>query len=655
MTGHTPNISRDDSPEKRVSSGHLPPFRGDLSGIRPILGDIPEYAELASLFSDGSSDFISPLPPHTLNQKVEIRVRVLAAAHLRDIQLRIFPDGEERLLRMRDEVQGPFRVWRAETVLTRLPFTYRFRIQTEQRIFWYNASGLHAHMPPDEEDFRLVPGFSAPAWLHSTVFYQIFPDRFRRGHDAVGSSARTRSPAFTPAVVKEWDAPLSTGRSNFGHEFYGGDLQGVREMLPHLEGLGVNGLYFTPIFESPSNHRYDTTNYDRVDPFLGGNEALADLSESLQARGMRYILDGVFNHAGVNHAWFQDAATRADSPFREYFTFPAYPREYVSWLGHKNLPKFDYASEKLCDAMFRSPDSIARRWLRAPYSASGWRLDAPNMLGRHGTDEGNLELWQAFRKSIKTEYPDAWLVGECFPEATRWLQGDTFDSVMNYRGFTNPMIQWLSGADLHGHPGQISAHEAATWMTSVMARVPFELRNLQYNALSSHDIIRFISRVNGNEDLYRLAVVLQMAFPGVPAIYYGEELAMTGGKDPDNRRPMAWNTVSRRRDLLEFLSRIIGLRRSLRVLRRGAFRFLTATDDGLAFARFEGGEVLIAAANRAPRPLELTIPVGILGLVDGMSMRSIVSVSSAIFVENGQLRLMLSPCEAVWLVQEERS
>lgn len=610
-----------------------------------------QLAVYSSLFSDGSTDFVWPAPPHALGQRVTIRVRALAGVPIREIKLRTFPDGEERQISMKSARRGPFQYWSAQVAVTRRPFPYRFRVQTDRRVLWLNASGLHAFMPPDEEDFKLVPGFAGPGWVRESVFYQIFPDRFRCGREETGRAPRTRSPAFAPAVVRQWHEKPQ--RPNFGNEFYGGDLWGIREMLPHLEMLGINALYLTPVFEAPSNHRYDPVSYEQVDSFLGGNEALAALGSALQSRGMRYLLDGVFNHCGVNHPWFQDAAIRPESPFREYFTYPEYPREYVSWLGHKNLPKLDFASPTLRETIYAGTDSVARRWLREPYHAAGWRLDAPNMLGHGGTDAGNLEYWREFRAAVKAENPDAFLLGECFPEATKWLTGDTFDAVMNYRGFTSPMIQWLTGSDLHLNPAQLTAQETAAWMTSVLARMPFDLRNLQYNALSTHDIIRFITRVDLDEQRYRLAAILQMAWPGVPAIYYGEELGLAGGKDPDNRRPMPWDDVPARRGLLEFLARLIGLRRSLVPLRRGAFRFLAADDDCLAFTRFEGDHVLLIAANRGNRPQPLDLPVAWLGMREGEAVRSLISSASAAvrapLVTNGRLKLILGPREAVWL------
>ncbi|MBF0545085.1 MAG: hypothetical protein HQM08_11650 [Candidatus Riflebacteria bacterium] len=603
--------------------------------------------ELFSIFSDGSSDFISPPGPHALGDSVSIALRMLPQLEIIDVKLRIFPDGEERLLPMKNERRGKFAYWFAETKLNCSPFPYRFRIQTLERVYWLNASGLHPYIPTDDEDFKLVPGFSGPGWVLESVFYQIFPDRFRCGRPEIAKAPRSSSPAFKPPTIKAWDDPL--GIPNLGNEFYGGDLWGVREMLPHLEMLGINAIYMTPIFEAYSNHRYDTVDYRRVDHYLGGNEALSALNVALENLGMRYVLDGVFNHSGVNHFWFQDACKNPESKFQDWYTFTDYPEKYVSWLDHKSLPKLDYSSEELRDEIFRGSDAIAKTWLRDPYSASGWRLDAPNMLGCNGTDRGNIDLWREFRKEIKTENPEAYIFGECFFEGTKWLQGDAFDAVMNYKGFTLPFNQWLSGKDLHLNPGSLSAEEAATWINSIIARVPFALRNLQFNALSTHDIPRFISKVEMNEQLYRLGLIFQMAFPGVPSIYYGEELALAGGKDPYNRSPMPWGKIAENRDLLEFVAALCGMRRSLSILQTGAFRIIAAVDDLLAFTRFDKDEVLIIAGNRSSKTQSLNIPVEWLGLNEGQGFRSVFSIGSVHFVENGHIKLFLSPFEGIWL------
>ena len=333
-----------------------------------------------------------------------------------------------------------------------------------------------------------------------------------------------------------------------------------------------------------------------------------------------------------------------------YFPFTRHPREYVSWLGHGSLPKLDYACRDLRKEMWLGRNAVAKMWLREPFGADGWRLDAPNMLGKNGTDEGNLECWQEFRQSVKKEFPASYLFGECFFEGTKWLQGDAFDAIMNYKGFTIPLLQWISGRDLHLNPGEMSARSAAQQMTTVMARVPFALRNLQFNSLSTHDIPRFIHRVDGNEALFRLALLILTAFPGVPSLYYGEELGMDGGGDPANRRPMAWDQVEAKAGLRRFTAKLAGLRMSLKALADGAFAFLAAEDDVMAFARFLGEELLIVVANRAAVPRKLKIPVEILGLEENQAFRSVLGMDSLKVVRNGALSLTLGAREGLWLV-----
>ncbi|MBF0410220.1 MAG: alpha-glucosidase C-terminal domain-containing protein [Candidatus Riflebacteria bacterium] len=603
--------------------------------------------QLFSIFSDGTNDFVYPEGFHEPGQLVTISMRSLAGVPLEDVKLRIFPDGEERLLKTTLERRGKFNFWSAETRLTCLPFCYRFRIQTSDRVYWLNSSGLHACMPPDEEDFKLVPGFRPPEWAQESVFYQIFPDRFRCGRPEFGRADRRKYPDTAPPVIRNWEENYEGDRSS--REFFCGDLWGIREMIPHLEMLGVNALYLTPIFEAPSNHKYDTTDYCKVDAHLGGNEGLSALSAALKSHEMRYVLDGVFNHTGKHHPWFLDAVKNPESAYRSWYTFEEYPENYVGWMNHKSLPKLDYSSKELSDLMFRNPDSIALRWLDNPYCASGWRLDAPNMLGCNGVDERNLEIWREFRKKIKSIYEDSFIFGECFFEGSKWLQGDAFDSIMNYKGFTIPIIQWLSKKDLHLFPAEIHASEAASWMNSVMARIPYSIRNLQYNALSTHDIPRFIDRVEMNEQLYKLALVFQMAFPGIPSIYYGEEIALSGGNTSSNRIPMKWSDVTHKRELLEFVSCLAGLRRSSALLKNGSFRFVSATDDILAFVRFLENDVLIVAGNRSPKPGLIDIPVEWLGFSEGQRFSSIFSIGSVHFVEDGKIKLFLSAYEGIWL------
>jgi alpha-glucosidase len=607
------------------------------------------YSEgIQSLFSDGSADFVQPPGPHVPGDEVTLKLRGIRGAGLLGVWLRIIPDGEERLIKMTSEEVGAFTYWQAPVKVTRLPFPYRFRVQTERAVWWLNASGLHPCVPPDEEDFRLVPGFQGPEWPKSAFFYQIFPDRFSCGRPETALAPRAVSPSYSPVNLKGWHEPLSG--KNEGTDFFGGDVWGILEKLDYLQELGVSALYLNPVFSAPSNHRYDVTDFRQVDPFLGGNEALIELSAELRRRGMQYILDGVFNHVGCHHPWFQEACQDAESPAAAFFSFSRHPRQYVSWMGHSSLPKLNYASRELRKEMWGSRNAVAKFWLKEPFGAAGWRLDAPNMLGKNGLDEGNLECWQEFRQAVKKDFPESYLFGECFFEGTKWLQGDAFDGIMNYKGFTIPLLQWVSGRDLHMNPGEMSARVAAQQMTAVMARIPFALRNLQYNSLSTHDIPRFIHRVDGNESLFRLALHILTAFPGVPSLYYGEELAMDGGGDPGNRRPMEWHQAEARVGLRRLIARLAGLRKSMRVLAEGAFSFLAAEEDALAFVRFLGDEMLIVAANRAPVPRKLRIPMEILGLEENQAFRSVLTMDSLKVVKNGSLQLSLGPREALWLV-----
>jgi alpha-glucosidase len=600
-----------------------------------------------SLFSDGSIDFVFPSGPHRLGQKIQIRLRGLQGVDVKDVHLRTFPDGEERLVPMSVHESPPFTYWAAEVTLACAPFPYRFRLQTSRQVLWFNGTGLHQGMPPDEEDFRLIPGFTAPRWAQRSVFYQIFPDRFYCGKPETALAKRSLSPSYSRILLKKWTDPLS--HPNEGVDFYGGDLWGILQKLDYLEHLGVNALYLTPIFTALSNHRYDTVDYRNVDPYLGGNDALIALTREMEKRGMSLVLDGVFNHAGLHHPWFKDAQRDKNSPCSDMFSFTRHPTEYVCWLGHRNLPKLNFASPKVRQEIYLGPDSIARQWLRAPYKINGWRLDAPNMLGCNGTDAGNLEVWQEFRRSVKAENPDAYLFGECFFEGTKWLQGNAFDAVMNYKGFTLPLIQWASGADLHLNPAEISARDMAQWMKAMMARIPFDIRNLQYNQLSTHDIPRFIHRVSGSQSLYKMAFLIQMAFPGVPSIYYGEEAALDGARDPDNRRPMPWDTLAEHQDLQDLIRKAANLKRTLPVLEAGAFVFLHAEDDTLAFARFVGDDFVLVAANRHGSPRKLRIPVAVLGLPEGQPLRSLLSMDSLKVVKESHIALTLPPRSAVWL------
>lgn len=580
---------------------------------------------LQTVHHDGSESYVSNLYPR-LDETVRIRLRVGDQAPVRQVYLRTFPDGEQMFTAMHAGVhESPVRWWEAELPIHQPLVHYRFLIQADDGIWWLTAAGLFEYDPLDVTDFRILADYESPAWLEEAVFYQIYPDRFANGdpsndphpeeYEYRGQRPHTYPWGVLPPEDASW--PLI---------FYGGDLQGVIQHLDHLETLGVNTIYLNPIFKAYSVHKYDPVDYEHVDPHLGGDEALVALRRALDERGMRYILDIVPNHCGFKHPWFLSAQADFAVQEAEFFTFRHHPDDYLSWLGHLSLVKLNYQSGELRRRIYEGSDAVFRRWLRAPFSADGWRVDVGNMLGRQGPVQINSEIVRGIRRAVKETCPEAYLMGENFFDASAQLQGDQWDGVMNYSGFAKPLWHWLRGYQQGAIglkepitspvPYPTRALEAA-WR-SRRAAIPWSVALQQYNLLGSHDTSRMRSVVNENEALHRLAVVIQLTFPGIPALYYGDEIGLVDMPHMHSIGCMDWDQAHWNRSLFDFNRDLIALRRRSPVLKRGGFQMLALEPDTFAYQREAQAGRIIVVAHRGimPRPAG-SLPVAQGGIPDG--------------------------------------
>lgn len=434
-----------------------------------------------------------------------------------------------------------------------------------------------------------------PDWVRDAVFYQIFPDRFARS---------ARVPKATH--LQPWGAPPT------GHAYQGGDLLGVVERLDYLTDLGINAIYFNPIFRSGSNHRYHTHDYYQVDPMLGGNAALRELLDAAHARGIRVVLDGVFNHASRGFFQFHDILENGpESAYLDWFHVEEWPlrpygggkANYSAWWGNRALPKLNTATP----AVRRFIWDAARYWI--DFGIDGWRLDVPQEID-------DDEFWREFRRIVKAANPDAYIVGEIWNEAERWLQGDQFDAVMNY-GVARAALGFFAAEtlDREYRPGgfrltPLRGRAFSHQIERLLTLYPEAITQVQLNLLDSHDTARFVNQAGGDRDALRLALLLLMALPGAPCVYYGTEVGMTGGPDPDCRRAFPWHDESSwDRDLLDFTRRAIALRTANPALRRGRFETLYAHEDIVIIGRQTEGNAAVIAFNAGHETQNLTCAV----------------------------------------------
>lgn len=472
--------------------------------------------------------------------------------------------------------------------------------------------------------------FVVPSWVEHSVIYQIFPDRFADGD-------KSNDPAGTFA----WDAKPTY------FSFFGGDIAGIEQHLGYLKGLGVSAIYFNPVFKGPSNHRYEASDYLQIDPVFGTNAQFAKLTRELKANGMRTILDGVFNHTSTSFPAFADVVKNGEnSKFTHWYTFKSFPvnvtgaPNYEAWFGFGSMPKLNYSNPDVWNYMLTIP-----RFWQTHADVEGWRLDVPN--------EVLFDYWKDFRKVVKSTDPNAWIVGEIWGDGSAWLQGDRFDSVMNYQ-FRDAVVGFL-GATGNGKPSMLMDRLMGVYHSYV----PQVSRNLM-NLIGSHDTARILTECGGDRSLAKLAAILEFTWVGTPSVYYGDELGMEGGKDPDNRRGMPWQQANSDNDFLRLYKKLIQTRNTNPALQSGDPVPVVADDKTqiLCFARVLNDAVDLIAINRSNKEESVDLP---LSNIAGIPKTSVTcefadALSGQVFSPSaGSLHLRLSPRSAAVLIPRSGS
>ncbi len=480
----------------------------------------------------------------------------------------------------------------------------------------------------------MVP--DTPDWVRDAVFYQIFPDRF----------ARSRHSDSIP-YLEDWDAPPTP------HGFKGGDLHGICDRIDYLTDLGVTALYLCPIFSSASNHRYHTYDYFQVDPLLGGNDALRQLLDVCHERDIRVVLDGVFNHASRGFWPFHHVLECGGaSPYRDWFhfdpdrlsgarPFQPYPADsaaealargvpsreaigYSAWWNLPALPKFNTDCPQAREYLL----TVAEHWI--DFGIDGWRLDVPNEID-------DDDFWREFRRRVRAIRPDAYIVGEIWGDATRWLHGDMWDGVMNYQA-TAACLGFFGGPRLDldlvrrpssfHHVRPLTASEFAEHIAHLLTCYPSEVTASQLNLLDSHDTPRFLTGCRGDRAALKMAWLFLCLFPGAPCIYYGDEVGLAGREDPDCRRGFPWDPDRQDQDLKQWYRQCIAWRKQLTAFRRGPLSVtvygdhvvgLTSASDRSVAVVFNAGDdtrtVDVSASADISEPVEIpsrsAVPLGL--------------------------------------------
>lgn len=632
-----------------------------------------------------------------------------------------FISGSDRLLMEKYRSAGRFDYYRLTLSVGKETIHYYFEVRAVGERLFYNRQGVTNDLQ-ECYSFGIVPGFSTPDWAKGAVMYQIYVDRFCNGDKS--NDVQTGEYSYIGEQVEQvadWNQPP---RAMDVRSFYGGDLQGILDKLDYLEDLGIEVIYMNPIFVSPSNHKYDCQDYDYIDPHFtvikedGGellppgelnnqkatryikrvvdkenleasNEFFIHFVEELHKRGIKVLLDGVFNHCGSFNKWLdrerlyegdsdyeKGAYVSAVSPYRNFFKFNnehdwPYNEYYDGWWGHNTLPKLSYeTSKELYDYIMR----IARKWVSPPYNVDGWRLDVAADLGL--TPEFNHKFWKDFRRNVKEANPNAIIYAEHYGDASPWLQGDEWDSVMNYDSFMEPLTWFLTGMEKHSddyQPDKLNNAKALLESLRHNIRTFYGPSFLvAMNQLSNHDHSRFLTRTNHvagrvgthgsdaasegvSKAVFREAVALQMTWHGAPTLYYGDEAGVCGFTDPDNRRTYPWGNEDQ--ELIRYHKEMIRIRKENPVCRTGCGLPILTEEGVLAFARFDEEAQLVVLVNNNEEGMKLQVPVWMAEIPDNVLMeRLMLSVEDGFstdqvhyLISGGALEIFMPPYSAAVL------
>jgi len=551
---------------------------------------------------DGSELYVSNIAPE-LGEKVTLKVRVPSDYVFEKAMLRIYHDGEPRIFEMKESKRDSTETWYQVNVeILNIQSYYRFAFIGKGKYEWLNAKGLFDHDVHSNNDFQLVAFADNPEWIKSSVFYQIFPDRF----------ARSGKVNIVPewAHPRDWDL-LPQGRGKYtGQELYGGDLYGVSEHLDHITDLGVNGIYFTPLFPARSNHRYDASSFEVIDPILGGDAAFQALIKTAKKKGIRILGDLTSNHCGAGHTWLAKAKKDKKSKERSYFYWDKSIKwGYIGWFGLESLPKLNFSSKALRKVMYEGKNSIVKKWISPKYGMAGWRIDVGNMTGRQGAENHHTEVMQGIRNAMAEVNPQTWLVAENGDFDASDLNGLGWQGAMNYQGFMRPFWNWINRnpeitGGFQGLPFEmprITGKQLVASMKEFNSSIPWRSLTASMMLLDSHDTARFRTVVMGDKKAHIAAMTMMLTYPGVPSIFAGDEIGLEGSWGEDARRTINWNDQSGWD--IEFFPQVkelVRLRRSHDALINGGLRWVAVADDYLVYLRESKKQSILVFISRGP-------------------------------------------------------
>ena len=568
---------------------------------------VPGFAQAPH--HDGSDLYVSNSAPK-IGDKVTLKVRVPKGYTFDEAYIRLYEDAEPRTHKLEEKSSSKTERWfEVKIQIINIHTIYRFVFVGENKYEWLNAKGLFDHDVHSNNDFQIVAIPENPKWINKSVFYQIFPDRFAR------SGKININPDW--AYPRDWNE-LPRGRSKYtGQELYGGDLYGIESKLDYLTDLGVNGIYLTPIFPSRSNHRYDATTFDEVDPILGGDKAFKSLIHSAKKKKIRILGDLTSNHCGVGHEWIITAKKNKSSKERSFFYWDKSIKwGYVGWFGLESLPKFNYSSKALRKAVYEGKNSIVKKWISPKFGMGGWRIDVGNMTGVQGAENHHVEVMQGIRKAMADVDPNTWLVAENGDFVASDLNGLGWQGAMNYQGFMRPFWNWMNRnpeitGGFQGLPfamPKIDGEQFFASMQEFNASIPWRSLTASMLILDSHDTARFRTVVLGDRNAHLAAMTMLLTYPGVPSIFAGDEIGLEGSWGEDSRRTINWDDRSGWDvDFYNLVKTLIKLRKESPALINGGLRWVAVEKDYLAYLRESKDQSLLILIARSAVKAEIDL------------------------------------------------
>lgn len=606
---------------------------------------------IPTLHSEINDEYVSnPYP--AFGEEVTVRFRVRRGADIRKAFLRRLTNGTNTQISMRVEREtADFTYWACDFRVNQKNIHWHFILMTGDGALYFNREGTQKYPPTEDHDFTIIADFENPDWVPKSVFYQIFVDRFRNADSS--NDVQDGSYVFEghPTKKNPWGSVPPEYNEGFCVDFYGGDLEGVREKIPYLRNIGVNAVYLNPIFSAKTNHKYDCTDYFSVDPAFGGDRALKELVDELHANGMRVILDVSINHTGSEHVWYRKALADPSSPERSYYYFNA-QGVANKWRGVDSLPQLNYSSNFLREVIYEGDDSLVRHYI-TQFGIDGWRFDVAMDTGRFDRDQFGNEIFARIRARTKELKKDCYLIGEHWKDNISYLLGDQLDGAMNYFATSRPLrcfagegerYLWTENIEpLNPKTPSLSGTGLADWISEHFTRMPNQTAFLQFNLIDSHDI----HRLHNNRDIfdfgvYSGAVIFLYLLPGTPNVYYGDEIALAGDVKTveQYRYPMEWDESKWNQDFLRLYTTLGRLKQTEAALQYGSWRILAADEDSCVLARWHGTKAFIGVIAKNPEPKELAVPVGVLGAPGGAVFTEVFSGSTAT-VDGDVLRLKL--------------